>query len=102
MYIVATCIYPSDKAKEVAEMYLKAMTKYPDDASLATPLVPAAVHATLQGISVMIVYEPKKGKFEDAYARAVNRMVMLEDIKGFEYTFITPYTLEEAMKTIGM
>jgi hypothetical protein len=102
MYIITTCLYPSDKAKEVAKMYLKAMTKYPDDASLATPTVPAAVHATLQGISVMIIYEPKKGKFEDAYALAVNRMVMCHDIQGFEYTFKVHYTLEEAMKTIGM
>lgn len=102
MYIIATCLYPSDKAKEVAKMYLKAMTKYPDDASLATPIVPAAVQSTLQGISVMMIYEPKKGKFEDAYALAVNRMVMLLDIQGFEYTFNVPYTLEEAMKVIGM
>ena len=50
----------------------------------------------------MIIYEPKKGKFEEAYALAVNRMVMLFDIKGFEYTFEAPYTLEEAMKAIGM
>jgi len=102
MYIITKCLYPSDKAKEVAQMYLKAMTKYPDDASLATPIVPASVHSTLQGISVMIIYEPKKGKFEEAYALAVNRMVMLFDIKGFEYTFEAPYTLEEAMKAIGM
>lgn len=102
MYIIATCIYPSDKAKDVAQVYLKAMTKYPDDASVSIPLVPVAVHATLQGISVISIHEPKKGKLEDAFALAVNRMVMLRDIQGFEYTLHLSYNLEEALKTIGM
>jgi hypothetical protein len=102
MYLIAESSYPSDIAKEVSQMYLKAMTKYPEDASVATPIVPAAVHATLQGLSVMIIYEPRKGKLEEAYALAVNRMVMFQEIKGFEYSFRLSYTLEEAMKAIGM
>jgi len=102
MYIIAESVYPSDKAKEVAQRYLKAMEKYPDDASLATPTVLGAVRGTLQGINVMTIYEPKKGKLEDAYTLAVNRMVMLQEIKGFEYSFRLSYTIIEAMKTIGM
>ena len=102
MYIIVECVYPSDKAKDVAKRYLKAMEKYPDDASLATPTVLGAVRATLQGINVMAILEPKKGKFEEAYALAVNRMVMFQDIQGFEFEFKTRITLEEAMKTIGM
>jgi len=102
MYIIAKCLYPTDKTKEVTQMYLKAMTKYPDDASVATPIVPAAVHSTLQGMSVTIIYEPKKGKFEEAEGVTVNRMVMFHDIQGFESTIETHYNLEEAMKTIGM
>jgi hypothetical protein len=31
MYIFATSVYPNEKAKEVADMYLKAVTKYPDN-----------------------------------------------------------------------
>ena len=102
MYIITTCLYPNDKAKEVAQMYLKALTKYPDDANLATPVVPAALHATLQGMSGMVIYEAKKGKYEEAYAIAVNRMVMFHDIQEYQYTNQTYYTLEEAMKAIGM
>ena len=51
MYIFATSVYPNEKAKEVADMYLKAVTKYPDNNSVSTPIVPVAVHATLEGIS---------------------------------------------------
>ena len=102
MYLITKCLYPTDKAKEVAQMYLKALSKYPDNASVATPIVPAAVHATLQGISVMMIYEAKKGKLEETSLLVVNRMVMFHDIQGFEYTTQISYTLEEAMKAIGM
>jgi hypothetical protein len=102
MYIVVKSLYPTDKVKAVAQRYLEAMKKYPDDASLATPIVPATVHATLEGMTVTVIAEAKKGKLEDVYAIAVNRMVMFQDIQGFEYTIETHLNLEEAMGAIGM
>jgi hypothetical protein len=102
MYLITTSLYPNDKAKEVANIYLKAITKYPDDASLFIPIVPVAVRATLQGMRVISVGEVKKGKLESAHALTVNRMVMLHDIQGFKWTVKTYQNLEEALKTIGM
>jgi hypothetical protein len=102
MYIITKCLYPTDIAKEVAQMYLKSLSKYPDNASVATPIVPASVRSTLQGMTVMVIYEPKKGKLEEAYALVVNRMVMFHDIKGFESTHEIHYNLEEGMKVLGM
>jgi hypothetical protein len=102
MYIVTKCLYPNDKTKAVAQMYLEAMKKYPDDASVATPIVPAAAHATLQGMTVTVIYEAKKGKLEDAYAIVVKRMVMFYDIQGFQYALEIHLNLEEAMGAIGM
>jgi hypothetical protein len=102
MYIIITSLYPNDKVKEAANMYVKAMTKYPNDASLATPVVPVAVRATLQGIRVISVQEVKKGKAEDAHALAANRMGMFNDIAGYRWTIKTFLNLEEALKTIGM
>jgi hypothetical protein len=102
MYLFTTITYPNDKSKEVAEMYLKAMTKYPDDNSVGTPLVPAAIRGTPQGIKSIAVSDVKKGKFEDAHAIAVNRLVMFRDIPGFRYSIKTFINLEEAMKAIGM
>jgi hypothetical protein len=101
-YIFTTSVYPSDKATDVAKRYLEAITKYPPDDSLGTPIVPAAVITTLQGIKVIGITEVKKGKLEDAMIRVANMMAMFFDIKGFEYTMERYATLEEAMKTIGM
>ncbi|MDD5343468.1 MAG: hypothetical protein PHW12_03495 [Smithella sp.] len=36
-------------------MYLKMMTKYPDDNSLGNRVVPVAVRTTLEGIKVMTI-----------------------------------------------
>ena len=64
MYAIMTAVYPNDKAKEAADTYLKAMAKYPDDASLAAPIIPLAVRATHQGMKVIVIYEVKKGKLK--------------------------------------
>lgn len=102
MYIITTALYSSDKSKEVAETYLKAMAKYPEDNSISTPLVPVAVRGTFQGLKVISVYEVKKGKLSDAHTIAVNRMVMFHNIPGYKYSIKTFLGLEEAMSAIGM
>ena len=102
MYIIVTSLYPNDKAKEVANMYLKAMKKYPPDDKLTTPIVPVAVRPTIQGIRVITVNEVKKGKLDDAMALAANRLAMFMDIPGYRYAIKTFMNLEEALKTIGM
>jgi hypothetical protein len=102
MYLILTSLYPNDKAREVANMYVKMITKYPDDASLCTPTVPVAVRATLQGIRVLSIQEVKKGKASEAHAFVANRLAMFNDIQGYRWTIKTYLNLEEALKTIGM
>jgi len=102
MYLFTTTTYPNEKSKEVAEMYLKCMAKYPDDPSVSTPLVPAAFRGTPQGIRAIVIYEVKKGKLEDAHAIALNRLIMFRDIPGYRYSVKTYINLEEGLKLIGM
>lgn len=102
MYLIVTSTYPGDKVKEVSNMYVKAMTKYPTDANLGNPVVPVAIRSTFQGIEVMSISEVKKGKLDDAMTLAVNRLTMFHDIQGYRYTISTYLNLEEAMKAIGM
>jgi hypothetical protein len=102
MYLFTTSTYPNDKSKEVANMYAKMMTKYPDNNSLGTRVVPVAVRPTIEGIKVITIDEIKKGKFEDAMTFVANRMAMFNDIPGYRYSIKTFMNLEEALKTIGM
>ena len=101
-YLITTSLYPTDKATEVGKRYLEALNKYPPDESLATNVVPAAVKATAQGIRVIGISEVKEGKFEEAYTRTVNMMVMFHNIEGFEYTVDIYLKVEEALPLIGM
>jgi hypothetical protein len=102
MYAIMTATYPNDKIKEVTDVYLKAMAKYPDDVSLATPIVPVASRATLQGMKVIVIYEVKKGKLEEALALGAKRIAMFNDIQGYRYSIKTYTNLEEGMKVLGM
>jgi len=102
MYLVTTSLYPTDKAKEVAEVYLKCIVKYPDDNSVSIPIVPVAARGTFQGIKTMVIYEAKKGKLEEAMDIAVKRLAMFHDIPGYRYSLKTFMTLEEGLKLLGM
>jgi len=101
-YLVATSIYPSAKATEVAEKYLEVLAKFPHDESLGTTLVPVAMKSTHQGIRTFGVTEILDGKLDASYKRDANMMAMFNDIEGFSYTNEVYMTLEEAMSTIGM
>ena len=101
-YLITTATYPSDKAPEVAKRYLEAITKYPQDDSIATQIVPAAVKATSRGIKVLGIAEIKEGKFEEAYKRIVNLEAMFLNIEGYEYKVDTYLKVEEALAVIGM
>jgi hypothetical protein len=101
MYAIMTASYPNDKIKEVIDVYLKAMAKYPDDPSLATPIVPVATRPTHHGMTVIVVYEIKKGKLEDALALGAKRMAMFNVIPGYRYSIKLFTNLEEGMKIAG-
>jgi hypothetical protein len=101
-YLVTTVFYPGDKVQEVGKRYLEALTKYPPDENLATDVVPAAVKSTHEGIKVFMVSDVKDGKLDEAYKRAVNMMVMFQNIVGFTYTVQVHLKVEEAMSAIGL
>ncbi len=101
-YIFTTSQYPSHLATAVGERYLKALTKYPPDATLGDQIVPAAVTTNSEGIRVLGISEIKEGKLEEALTRAGNIAVMFHDIEGFELSVDVWSTLTEAMTSIGM
>ena len=102
MYIITTSSYPNDKAKEVAEMYLEMVKQYPEDASLANRVVPVAIRTTLEGVTVINVYDIKKGKLEEALIRGANMLAMFNNIQGYRASMTTFMNLEEGLKILGM
>jgi len=101
-YIITNSLYPSDIVNDVAKRYIEAMTKYPPNEKLATEIVPCAVKSTHEGIQVISIAEVKEGKMDEAYKHCLGRMVMFQNIQGFEYRMDIYATAEEAFQLIGM
>ena len=100
MYIVTTSVYPNDKAKDAAKMYMKMLEKYPESASLNPEVL--LVRGASEGIKAISIVEVKKGKFDGAMDFIVKRMVMFHDIPGYRYEIKTFLDVGEALALIGM
>jgi len=102
MMLLTTAVYPPHMAQKVGETYINIMDKYPDDSSIAEPLIPAAVSSTLKGINVISIYLIKDGKLKEAMDLASSRMLEFGKIQGFRYSIETVYDASEAMALLGL
>jgi len=102
MMIMATIVYPPTMVQQVGETYINIMDKYPDDTSIAEPLVPAAISSTLEGIRVLSLSIIKPGKTREAMDLASNRMLAFAKIEGLRYTIEVVYDASEAMSLLGL
>jgi len=101
-FIFVTSVFPSHKGPEVGKKFLEQLQKYPDDESLGTTVVNAAVRAGTEGIQAVTITEVKKGKLEEAITRTNTVIAMYNEIEGFEYKVELWETAAEALTTIGM
>ena len=101
MYIIATSVYPSDKATEVGKKYLEMLKKYPPDDTLGS-IIATAVKTTECGIRVLTVREVKKGKLEESLQRTGDALAMFLSIVGYEYSIDVYFSVAEALPFIGM
>ena len=102
MYILVQCQYPAHIADEIGKSYIDAMAKFPDDKSIAKPIVKACVKANLDGITVIAISQIKEGKTKDAMGLISGRMLVLAKVKGFKYSIDVTYDAIEAMGLLGM
>ncbi len=102
MYVKVLSEYPHHLAEEVGKTYIEMRKKYPDDRSIAKPVVRAAVEAVDGMFRVTSFYKVKPGKLEESIDRAVERLLMFANIQGYKYTITVAYEAVEALKFIGM
>jgi len=101
-YLVSFVKYPSHIAPKVAKKYIEILQKFPGDDSLGETIIPSAVKVTEDGIRVLSVTRVNKGKFEEAYAQAIETRARFLDVEGYEGSIEVWATVEEALKTIGL
>jgi len=100
--IMVTSWYPPSKAIEVGKKFIEVMQKFPENPSIAEPLVTVGVSSGKDGIEAISISNVKKGKYDEAMNLTLRRMVMFHGIEGYRYEIKTLLTLEEAMPLIGL
>ncbi len=78
------------------------MVKFPDDKTIAKPIIRACVSANIEGISVIAISQIKEGKTKEAIELASKRMLVFSKVKGFKYSLDVTYDAIEAMGLLGM
>ncbi|MFX0003430.1 MAG: hypothetical protein ACFE9C_09885 [Candidatus Hodarchaeota archaeon] len=100
-YIIRTITYPSHKRNDVIKKYREVRSKYPPDESLGE-LVAQPVTITKNGIKLMVIFEPKEGKFEEAFKRARTLHFEFTEIEGYESEITVWATFPEAAEIAGI
>ena len=93
---------PFGKQKEAADVYFKALDKYPVDKSLEKPILPLAVQTSQNGFHCISITEAKKGKVTELFNRVTEEMLLFTVIEGYRYQIDVLSSGAEALKTLGM
>ncbi|MFX0006291.1 MAG: hypothetical protein ACFFAV_06125 [Candidatus Hermodarchaeota archaeon] len=102
MYIVAETWFPANKAAEVGKLYLEMMKKYPDDRSIAKPIIQSSIRSVKDGIHALGVSSIKPGKVKEAMDLLSSRLLMMASIEGYVYEIYITYDIVEAMPLVGL
>jgi hypothetical protein len=92
--------YPPHKNKEVLEVWLEAIVKYPQPEGLFTTLVDTAIGTDKNGLKVFSAYLINPGNYEESAAYFRKFMTSFFKIEGYTYAFNNWSTIEEAMQAI--
>jgi hypothetical protein len=101
-YIVNKSWYPLSKAIEVGQKFLEAEKKYPEDESLGTRVVPAAINTNKKGLEILSITEVKEGKLSESLTRTYNYFKEFHDIDGFSYKVEVMPNLQEGLEVLGL
>jgi hypothetical protein len=100
-YLFIKMIYPPHKIDSVVKRLLEVLASYAPDPSLGEEVATAA-KITDEGITGLIVFEVKKGKFDEAFARLAKLLMECRNIEGLRYSIDVWATSPEVEAAIGM
>ena len=102
-YLFTYNIFPPDQGENIAKAYLKVVKE--ERAAwrpLAKEIIPNAVKATMDGMSVISVYDVKEGKLEEFLALQQKQLIRYHDIPGYRYKMEVRFNVVEAIEMLGM
>ncbi|UCD02211.1 MAG: hypothetical protein JSV23_04115 [Promethearchaeota archaeon] len=101
--LVSQTWYPASESEKAGKIYLEALKKFPDDRTIAKPILRSGVKMEKEGIHGIAIYSVKEGKFKEAMDLAVNRMLIIgKEIKDVKMSIDTYYDITEALPFVGL
>ena len=95
-YLVTTMWYPTHANDDIVKRYIKITKNYPARDELYIQLC-APLMVSKEGIKVMTIREPKKGKFEETMTYTTKFLNEFLDIEGYTYQIDVWHTFQEAL-----
>ena len=102
-YMFTYNIFPNDQAENIAKVYLKEIK---EARSILRPLgkevVPNAVKATEDGMTVIGIWDVKEGKLEEILNAQQKLLLAYSEIEGYRYRIEVRFKVTEALEMLGM
>ncbi|MBY9015299.1 MAG: hypothetical protein KGD68_06365 [Candidatus Lokiarchaeota archaeon] len=102
-YLFTYIIFPPEQAEAISKIYLERIKE--ERAAmrpLAKEIIPNAVKATIDGMSVISVFDVKEGKLEECMALQQKQLLDYHVIPGYKYKMEARFKVTEAIEMLGM
>ena len=102
-YLFTYNIFPPEQAEAISKIYLsKIKEERAAMRPLAKEIIPNAVKATTDGMSVISVFDVKEGKLEECLALQQKQLLNYHVIPGYKYKMEVRFNVVEAIEMLGM
>lgn len=102
-YLFTYNIFPPEQAEAISKIYLsKIKEERAAMRPLAKEIIPNAVKATTDGMSVISVFDVKEGKLEECLALQQKQLLEYHVIPGYKYKMEVRFNVVEAIEMLGM
>ena len=102
-YMFTYSIFPPDQAENISKVYLKEIKEARAALRpLGKEIIPNAVKATMDGASVIGVWDVKEGKLEEILKVQQKLLLAYHEIEGYKYRIEVRFKITESLEMLGM
>jgi hypothetical protein len=102
-YMFTYNIFPPGQAENISKIYLKEIKESRAALRpLAKEVITNAVKSTMDGMSVISVYDVKEGKLDEILKLQQKLLLAYHEIEGYKYRIEVRFKVTEALEMLGM
>jgi hypothetical protein len=102
-YMFTYNIFPNDEAENISKIYIKEIQGARKLLrQCGKEIIPNAVKATTDGMSVIGVWDVKDGKLDEMLKTQQKLLLAYNEIKGYRYRIEVRFKVTEALEMLGM